>query len=277
MIEFTSFRISDVIRKSLRTIRQRLGVVLGLSLVIQLPLFVMLWLHEPFASPEEADVQAIFALSVATVLVSLFGSAAIAHAVFEHLRGRRVGIAASLWLTVRRSVSILAAALLIGATMGVVIVLTGIFAAMVSLTSTTVSVALMSAGMGAAIAIYCGYFVAIPALIAERVSPIAALRRSSMLTEDRRLQIFGLLLLIALGNFALVTADAGFSESSVGAALRQAPVWDGAFGEVAGIVLHWLTRAVTSMVVAVIAAVCYHDLLAFKEGLEEPDLAAIFD
>ena len=277
MIEFTSFRISGVIRTSLRTIRERWGVVLGLSLMIQLPYFVLLWFQDPLPSLEEGDVQIQLGLSLIMVLLSLFGSAAIAHAVFEHLRGRRSDIGGSLWMTIRRALSVMAAAVLIGATVGVVFFLTSIFASMVAMTSTVVGGMVLFGGIGAAIGVYCGYFVAIPALIAERIGPLAALRRSSVLTEDRRLQIFGLLALIGLGHIGLDAATVSLSESSVAASLREAAVWESTAGSTIRIALQWVTRAVTSMVVAVIAAVCFHDLLAFKEGLDEPDLAAIFD
>jgi hypothetical protein len=106
-------------------------------------------------------------------------------------------------------------------------------------------------------------FVSLPVCIVEKLGPYQSLKRSAELTKGNRWRIFGVALLLYLGNaigqailrFALF-ASAGATAAALGAFL-----WSVAFGAAS----------------AVVVAVVYHDLRVARDGIDIDGIAAAFD
>ena len=105
------------------------------------------------------------------------------------------------------------------------------------------------------------WWVAVPAAVVERTGVIESLRRSAELTNGYRWKIFGVIVVIYIGQFALDTV--------VSLLLTAAPI----FSHVASFLI---TVAVTAFF-AVVTAVCYHDLRFLKDGVGVDDIAQVFD
>ena len=117
----------------------------------------------------------------------------------------------------------------------------------------------------------CIWFVAMPASVAERIGPIAALTRSSQLTKGRRWGIFGLCLLIGLAPGILV----GF---------WIAPLFEGAGRDPeflthirSAMIVVVITTSVTHLFNGVVQAVSYVLLREDKDGVTAQELAKIFE
>lgn len=111
------------------------------------------------------------------------------------------------------------------------------------------------------------FAVAVPALLAERLSVSDSIKRSAALTKGYRWQVFGLVLLTMIGmlggafliGFILVLADLAYDGLGVDDFLL------------------WLWVGLYYTVSAVISATLYHRLREVKEGLGIEQLAAVFD
>jgi hypothetical protein len=113
----------------------------------------------------------------------------------------------------------------------------------------------------------CIWFVAGPAAVAERLNPIAALGRSSTLTNGRRWGIFGLLFLIGLGLvvvaivlFAPMIASGGRGSDFKHMVMIIVP-----------------TFCAFQLFVGVVQAVSYSLLRADKDGVTHEELAKVFE
>jgi hypothetical protein len=109
---------------------------------------------------------------------------------------------------------------------------------------------------------YCMFWLAIPAVVIERRGTLASLKRSRILTMRLRGSIFGVLLVVWLIEQAIgVLVGTALVSLSAGANL------------VAGLILLMLASPVTG----VAAAVAYHDIRVYKEGLDIRDLVEVFE
>jgi hypothetical protein len=177
------------------------------------------------------------------LILGSMSSAALIHATFRVLRNEAVTVAESLRVAVRRFLAVVGVGLLwgIGITTGCCffVVPGGILAA--------------------------GLFVAAPAVVVERCSPLAALDRSWNLTRGYRWAAFFLFLAayapILLLGFLTGLLDDGASRGEVG--------WVSVAFAVVGIPL--------GMFLATAQAVVYHELRRAKEGLGDEELAAVFE
>lgn len=110
------------------------------------------------------------------------------------------------------------------------------------------------------IALACALAPAIPAVMAERLGPVEAIKRSWGLTRGHRASIFlaGLLLFLIHLGINLVAALLGFI-----------PI----LGQLAAIAIQLCTLSLS----LVLPAVAYHDLRALKEGTPAEELARVFE
>ena len=113
----------------------------------------------------------------------------------------------------------------------------------------------------------CTWTVGFPALVEEKIGPMAALRRSGKLTRGSRLAIFSVVIIFLLACYT------GFS-------FTMAPlmiVFDrGGGGPVFFLVAQCALLFVRS-ILAVLAAVIYHELRVGAEGLEIEQLGSVFE
>ena len=105
------------------------------------------------------------------------------------------------------------------------------------------------------------WWVAVPATVVERTGVVASLGRSFELTRGHRWQVFGIIMIIYVGQTVLEQLTAGL--------LASAPIFSATLSVV-------ITVAFTAYF-AVATAVCYHDLRVLKEGVGIDDIAKVFD
>jgi len=123
------------------------------------------------------------------------------------------------------------------------------------------------AGLGALLLLFPGFFlmtiwwVAVPAAVVERTGVIDSLRRSAELTRGYRWKVFGVIVIIYIGQFIL--------DALTNFLLAAAPI----FSFVASFLI---TVAITAYF-AVVTAVCYHDLRVLKDGVGTDEIARVFD
>ena len=195
-------------------------------------------------------------------LVGGLVAAVVIGGVFNRLRKRSAGLFQNMGASFARVPSALGTTLLIALMMAACFV-------------PAILMAWLEVPVGAAIGVIAGLlgillllivtYVAIPATVVERVSPLAAVRRSIHLTAGNRLSIVGLMLLVGLlgmvATFGIVML-LGFlvADSQAGA-----------------MVLTYGLAIAIAPVSAVLTAVVYHDLRVAKEGIDTDELASVFE
>ena len=114
------------------------------------------------------------------------------------------------------------------------------------------------------IVVGCALGVAIPAVVVEKIGPLAAIRRSFGLTRGHRLTFFA-------ASFVL-----GMVVSAANMAMQLGVVLFGELGAVAALfggVLYLLLAALPML----LPAVAYHELRAAKEGIVTEELVKVFE
>jgi uncharacterized membrane protein len=125
------------------------------------------------------------------------------------------------------------------------------------------------------IMLYVMWYVAVPALVAERQGVFAAFSRSRYLTKGARWRIFGLIVLIliissVLGGIAGVTMVAGGDLTSMAQGLAQGRMPTGF------LIVTTLVSTVTGTVMATVTAAVYVQLRNWKDGPDGGRLEDIF-
>lgn len=222
-------------------------IFLPLSLLALLPFAGMLalveWLKLQGTMTETTLVinsVMMIALMFVNVIAVQIATAGVSFGVFRHMRNAATSAGECLQVAGERWLGLLGAALLVGMALlgGFLLFVVPFFIVAAALTAT------------------------IPALMVEKLGPLDALRRSWELTAGYRLQIFIIALLVGILGLVvtiIITVVELFASSMISALLNFA----------------WQVLAATFN--GVFASVVYHDLRAVKEGLDEHDLAAVFD
>jgi hypothetical protein len=183
--------------------------------------------------------------------------AVIAFGVFQILKGGRPQWTESIQQGARRMPLGLGTGLLIGLGIGVPLLVMLAVVPLLSLPASVLAIFLM-----------CMWFVAVPAAIVEGVNPLAALGRSSFLTQGARGSIFGLaLLLYGLPQVVVnILQVAVFKQPDDSVTVHMPALWmEAAFGAVFG------------SLQAVAAVVLYHALRKSKEGVGVDELLKVFE
>lgn len=138
--------------------------------------------------------------------------------------------------------------------------------------SGAVAIAFLAVGLVAAVV--AGVSVTLPVVIAERAPPLAALRRSWVLTRGRRWPV-----LVALSEVGLLLAGFLVAELALVAIVSEAEwFWRGPAADTPLLFVivssSWLLLAPLACIAP---AVAYHDLRLEKEGAPPEVLAQVFD
>jgi membrane-anchored glycerophosphoryl diester phosphodiesterase (GDPDase) len=112
------------------------------------------------------------------------------------------------------------------------------------------------------IAVACVVSIAIPAVVTERLGPVAAIKRSWKLTQKHREPVF-------MSLFVLV-----FISVVINLLIQNLSV---VLGEMAGTLLSAAVNICLSSLILLLPAVAYHDLRLFKEGASSEELANAFE
>jgi hypothetical protein len=245
----------SLFRRSLSVFGSGFVTFLALALVVQLPSLVFnLIVSNLQRSPGGPSAEPI-ALTCAASIVFLpimlvfttLASAVVVYGVFQVLRGAPLRIGDCVLVVAGQWQPVLGLAILVGLS---------VFGGLLCLVIP-------------GIVISCGLFVAVPALIVERIRIIEAMKRSWKLTSGYKGIIFFFSLGVGVFQF-------GASWGST-ALIAASPLSGLAAGAVLTAVVDYGILAVATSFQAVATGVAYHDLRAFSEGLGEDELAAVFD
>lgn len=127
-----------------------------------------------------------------------------------------------------------------------------------------------------AIILYCILAVATPALVAERLGPIAAIRRSRYLTSGARWKIFGLTLIVVIGSWIVSTAVSATSMQLAGGVRAMALATMQGRIPFAYFAVQAVVQTVTSCIWSVLVSALYVELRDWKDGPRSANLAEVF-
>lgn len=122
------------------------------------------------------------------------------------------------------------------------------------------------------------FYVAMPALVIERLGPVEALQRSNFLTDGHKIYLFVLLLIVGVAS-AMVGAMVGgcFGGVMIGAAAASGDKNVMLIATVLAQIPTWFVTAVFSTFGATLSTTVYHDLRQMRDGVNVDDLLSVFD
>lgn len=217
---------------------------LSIAFLIYSPLFVARLL---FAATDNLPPWWILAESFAPLLLGPIAAAALVYGVFRSLRGEAVTVTDCLRIGFSRWLPVLWLTILVG------------LATMIGMILCIIP----------GIVVACGLFVAVPALVVEKSPALDTMSRSWSLTEGHKLSIFGLVLVLQAISFGALMLLGLIIGSDPGAAQGTPSL------TVAMLTL--LVTVFTATIQGIASGVAYHDIRVFREGLDEDELAAVFD
>jgi len=236
------FRVGRVLSRAISVLLRHFLTFFIVTFVAFLPLIL---LQQATANAERDPAQALamvgvsLGLVVLMMMLSMLSSAVILHGAFQDMRNRRVNLAESLKVGLRRFLPLIGLGLLVG-----LLVVLGL-------------VLLIIPGL----ILYTIWFVSVAACVVERTGAWTSMRRSRELTKGHRWKVLGvvlLLLLLSLLNplFQLVLSAGGETLALIGTS-----IW----------------TAIGSAFASVVIAVTYYELRAAKEGIDIERIASVFD
>ena len=241
------FRVGEALNRAYKVFVAGFGKFVVLTAVPLAPVLVIELIATGLPPNAQAGLKGLasivqFVLGALATGTCLFGA-------YQIMRDRPFSISKSFSAASGRIASVLVTSLLVGLLAGLA------------------TLALIVPG----VMLMCMWYVALPAVIVERLKARASMRRSRALTSGYRWPIFGLLLLAGiLAAVALGVAGALF-------ALVVALTGHGGSLATVAVVLTFLGTVVGQAFGAVLSAVVYHDLRVAKEGVDIERLTNVFD
>ncbi|MEM7350334.1 MAG: hypothetical protein AAF657_05980 [Acidobacteriota bacterium] len=227
-----------LVLRSLQVFRWGYPSFLTLALLFYSPV-ILLRIFTPSLEDEGASGLLVV---VAIFLLLPVASAALVYGVFHGLRGAKTTLGQCVTVAMQRGPSIIALAIC----------------------SSAVSIAGYILCIVPGVVLFCGLFLAGPALVIEKMEPLEAMRRSWALTEGYKLTIFLLAFAIGVVQMGLkILVDMAFGVSTFDLTL---PPPEG-YGLYAALI-----DAVTIITTAfngIAAGVAYNDIRALREGVDE--------
>jgi hypothetical protein len=124
--------------------------------------------------------------------------------------------------------------------------------------------------------LYCAWVVASPVVVAERLWPLAALKRSLELTRGARWKVFGLLLILLVGYW-IVSAIVGVITIQMVGGLRGFAAMGATHSFPFGfLVISGIVQTLVACVWGVVVSSLYVDLREWKDGPQSASLAEVF-
>ncbi len=109
--------------------------------------------------------------------------------------------------------------------------------------------------------LFTRWWIAVAIVVVERPGVLRSLRRSAELTSGYRWRVFGTLIVILIAQNVL--------DRAAGVILSGAPS--------VLIVVSFVISAAATAYIAVVSAVCYHDLRVLKDGVDVDEIARVFE
>lgn len=247
-----TFSVGNVLATGFRVWLRNLGPFLLIAALFHaLPWLWALSATHGMTNPEDLK-HATFAISGASILsllVNVLVSAALTYGVVMELQGQRASFGACIATGLARFFPALGVGLLTSLCMMggfILLVIPGVI-------------------------VFCMLYVSTQVSVLERPGIGASLRRSRELTRGHRLQIFGLVLVLAIIGMLLNWILSGVL-------INRATTPDEVFATLSrSVYTTFVAQVVTGSLSAVMAGVAYYYLRAEKEGTSAAELAAIFD
>lgn len=240
-----------------------LPAFVALTAVVFAPYALLRWWAEVLQPSRAASWTYIGVSALIQQLLALVVSATVIYAVFQRLRGRRVGVWQSITYGLGRLPAVFGVSLLVAL---VTIVIWVPVALLVGLGIDLGAGLLAIPSLVVYVVVQCGLWVAVPACVVERPGLTESLRRSWTLTKGSKAAIFLLLIL-----FGIASAVLGFMTTILVSAITND---DSASAQV---LLSLALAVVMTSLTAVVNAVGYHELRLAVDGIDAGELAAIFD
>jgi hypothetical protein len=232
------------------------------TLVVQSPLILaQYWMIEEEVGPDTFT----WVSAGVNVLLLLVLLGALTYGVFQRLRGRRPSIAAILRVGLVRIAPVFLVALLLGMALAAAGLASAFFFGFLFGVFGLAPVAMVLV-VAVVVVVLTGFWVAVPTAVVENPGAFASLRRSQELTEDSRIRIFALLLVLWVVNYAV---------GRLVPLLVQAAGVD--LATIAGGIANWAAGAPFQSLGAASAAVAYHELRTGKEGVDVEELIKVFE
>ncbi len=254
----TDFKIGGVLARGLTVLVDNI-VPFGLvsTVLMSPPYILVLAFGTDFTAAGSNVAVAIAAIIMIVILLYFLLSAALIYGTIRELRGDR----ASLGEIVGWGLSLLfpVVAVAVVTSMGVLLGPSLIVAIGMGAIPNPWIVFPPAAAVG--LIVFTRWWVAIAAVVVERPGAFQALRRSAELTSGYRWPVFGILMIVLIGQNIL--------DRAASALLSWSPS--------AMVVASFLITAAAAAYTAVVSAVCYHDLRILKEGGNIDDIARVFD
>jgi hypothetical protein len=234
------FRVGSVISRSGSVMSRHFLAFFIVTVIAYSPMLLLV--RTQTTEPSEALGQALWALlgGVLLTMLSTLSYAIILHAAFQDMRRRRVRLAESLTVGLRRFLPLIGLAFVAG-----ILVVLGL-------------ILLIIPGL----ILYTMWFVGVPACVVERRGPWTSLRRSRELTKGYRWKLFGLALLLLVAN--------------LGGSVIQI-VLTALAGPIVGVTGQLIWSGIWAAFSAIVITVTYYDLRVVKEGVDIDQIAAVFD
>jgi hypothetical protein len=258
-----AFSIGGCLRRALSTFFANFISFNLLGLIVMVPGLVVLFLlfggtflalmaYDPATSAAPPEIGGDFAFMILgggliMLILQYLLTGAVVYGTLQHLDGQRPSIASSLSQALRRIVPIVLVAIV-----SMILVWIG----MVLLIVPGIIIALM----------LC---VAIPVVMVEGRGVFASMSRSRALTKGARWRLLGLFLVAVIGTILLTTI--------ISMVVALVMLFLGPVGMTISTIVDVAIQLFTTVFLAVLLAVTYHDLRVAKEGVSTAQLAAVFD
>jgi uncharacterized membrane protein len=259
--------VGHVLSTSFALFFKKFPVYMLLALIISIPVFIV-------ATQLEGNGLILY-LTFSKLFMQQLIMAAIVYSVFRHMRKEPAELGRCLAIAVSRFLHLL-----------IVLILIGLFAFMASLIPLIIIMIVakaVDAGGGLSFLLTCVGFIpgimilialyaAPTAVVVERISPVEAIRRSQILTRGNRWRIFGAYLTLAVLQSIVLSVITYIVVSITGTVGPPS----GEFFSTSNM-LDFIVTFLSSTLMAVASAVIYYQLKMKVDGMDEKELASIFD
>jgi len=270
-----SFRVGTALATGLGTLFRNFPAFLLLALVTYSPLIIYTGTRDAAAMTPDDFTLASNVVTWGSLLLQMLLAGAVTYGVVEQMNGRRASIGKSVTAGLRSFLPTLGLFVVTFVAFFGMIMVAGMLAFGLTKLSPVIGVLAIAAMIPVLIALYLGFYVAVPSLVIERTGVFGAISRSFFLIRGNRWRLFGLLLLlgvitmIALFVVAMVVGVVIGAAGGTGGG-NQAPL-KLMLGVTVGV------QVLAGLINATIAAVTYVLLRNDKDGVGVGELSRVFD
>jgi hypothetical protein len=247
-----AFRLGDVFSKAFRVFGRHIVAFFLIAVLANLPAYLVRLAIVQLATPSQIvplpslGLLATYSSAPVTTICWAIANGAMTYGVVQDLRGRTTSMVQAGAIAARRFLPLIGIAILVALLFWLGLVL------------------LIVPGL----IVYCLYYVAAPACVAEQAGVGASLSRSRYLTKGHRLQIFGAAALIfilwLIVNLAITSAVIALRGPAT-TALRTVQI------------VSFVVQAFFGAFNAVLVGVFYYQLRVAKDGVDIDKIASVFD